>query len=71
MFKKENRLTTIFIVVILFFIGIGIWGSFSNKSERTVASLPVSTNKVYDPSEQPLVGDENAPVEMMIFSDFQ
>jgi protein-disulfide isomerase len=71
MFKKENRMTTIFVVVIVFFVGFAIWGAFSGGRAEKVAALPTTTDKTYNEAEQPIVGEEDAPVELVIFTDYQ
>lgn len=71
MFKKENRMTTIFILIILAFVGLAVWGSFAKEADETAKPLPTSTEKEFALNEQPVVGDKDAPVEMIVFADYQ
>lgn len=72
MFKKQNMTTWIFVVVILVFVAVGVMGAISNKKDDSgVKPIPDSTSKTFDMDEQPLIGKKDAPVEMVLFADYQ
>lgn len=68
MFKKENATTIIFIVVMIGFISLAIFGSFADNDSTKVTKN--KTDMTFDISKQPLLGNANAPIQFMEFGDY-
>jgi protein-disulfide isomerase len=69
MFKKENLLTAIFLLIIGVLVAMAIFSSFVNK-EEVLQPLKTTTDMEFVIEDQPLAGDENAPVTMTVFYDY-
>lgn len=69
MFKKENLLTTSFIIVIVLLVGFAIFGSFFKK-EEALPTLKTTTDMAFNMEEQPVLGKSDAPVTLSLFYDY-
>lgn len=69
MFKKENRMTTVFMIVMLGLIILAVTASFLNKKEA-LPPLKTETTMEFNIDEQPVLGNPEAPVSMTVFYDY-
>lgn len=67
--KKLDYTTLIFVIVILFFAGIGIFGSKLGNGDNPT-SLKTTTNAKYDSKKQPILGNKSAPLHIVEFGDY-
>lgn len=72
MFKKENLTTTIFGLVILFFVGVIVVSSIFEKKEEPMPTINLNQQAegTFSINEQPIIGDKNAKNEILVFSDY-
>ena len=69
MFKKENRMTTVFLIVMLGLIILAVTASFLNKKDA-LPPLKTETTMEFNINEQPILGNPNAPVSLTVFYDY-
>lgn len=67
MFKKENLATTSFILILALLIGFAVFSSFTKESAPI---LKTTTDMTFELDKQPVLGDPDAPVSMMVFYDY-
>ena len=74
MFKKENRITLIFILIMAILIAVGVLGYMSKdeKAQPATDSFPIQTNTTmaFDYNKQPRLGSIDAPVQLIEFFDY-
>lgn len=71
MFKKENFTTILFAIIMATLIGLTIFGFVSKEkeTETTQEQTESSGTLSISPDADPLIGESNAPVEIINFSD--
>ena len=69
MFKKENRMTTVFLIVMVGLIILAVTASFLNKKDA-LPPLQTETTMEFNINDQPVLGNPSAPVSMTVFYDY-
>lgn len=70
LFKKENLMTTSFILLIVVLIGAAVFGAFFKKDENIPTTLKTETDMAFALEEQPVSGNVDAPVTLTVFYDY-